>query len=191
MLRAAAASPRSRATPICCSQATGSEDLGSAQAAPLGPGLAVCQDAPWPVWGSLQAWRWSLLGFLPPPPLPPYQRLSPGAVQGRAGVVGGPGAHGPRNGVWRGPGSGPGPRARLLPGPAAGTLCPRHGPRILLPINVQWSLCIFKMPHLVLLSTDVAVVGVPDLTWGQRVTAVVALQEGHSLSHQELKAWAR
>lgn len=38
---------------------------------------------------------------------------------------------------------------------------------------------------------DVAVVGVPDLTWGQRVTAVVALQEGHSLSHQELKAWAR
>ncbi|XP_036780163.2 malonate--CoA ligase ACSF3, mitochondrial isoform X1 [Manis pentadactyla] len=38
---------------------------------------------------------------------------------------------------------------------------------------------------------DVAVVGVPDVTWGQRVTAVVALPEGHSLSHQELKAWAR
>ncbi|XP_047645680.1 malonate--CoA ligase ACSF3, mitochondrial isoform X7 [Phacochoerus africanus] len=39
--------------------------------------------------------------------------------------------------------------------------------------------------------TDVAVIGVPDMTWGQRVTAVVALQEGHSLSHRELKEWAR
>lgn len=40
-------------------------------------------------------------------------------------------------------------------------------------------------------STDVAVIGVPDVTWGQRVTAVVTLQEGHSLSHRELKEWAR
>lgn len=40
-------------------------------------------------------------------------------------------------------------------------------------------------------STDVAVIGVPDMTWGQRVTAVVTLQEGHSLSHRELKEWAR
>ncbi|OBS77123.1 hypothetical protein A6R68_16426 [Neotoma lepida] len=39
--------------------------------------------------------------------------------------------------------------------------------------------------------TDVAVIGVPDMTWGQRVTAVVALQEGHSLSHRDLKEWAR
>ncbi|XP_012891106.1 PREDICTED: acyl-CoA synthetase family member 3, mitochondrial [Dipodomys ordii] len=39
--------------------------------------------------------------------------------------------------------------------------------------------------------TDVAVIGVPDLTWGQRVTAVVSLQKGHSLSHRDLKAWAR
>ncbi|XP_051024827.1 malonate--CoA ligase ACSF3, mitochondrial [Acomys russatus] len=39
--------------------------------------------------------------------------------------------------------------------------------------------------------TDVAVIGVPDMTWGQRVTAVVALQEGHSLSHSDLKEWAR
>uniref|UniRef100_A0A9L0THQ8 Acyl-CoA synthetase family member 3 n=1 Tax=Equus caballus TaxID=9796 RepID=A0A9L0THQ8_HORSE len=39
--------------------------------------------------------------------------------------------------------------------------------------------------------TDVAVIGVPDMTWGQRVTAVVTLQEGHSLSHRELKEWAR
>ncbi|XP_020029152.1 malonate--CoA ligase ACSF3, mitochondrial isoform X1 [Castor canadensis] len=38
---------------------------------------------------------------------------------------------------------------------------------------------------------DVAVIGVPDMTWGQRVTAVVALQEGHSLSHRDLKEWAR
>ncbi|XP_071076142.1 malonate--CoA ligase ACSF3, mitochondrial isoform X6 [Desmodus rotundus] len=38
---------------------------------------------------------------------------------------------------------------------------------------------------------DVAVIGVPDMTWGQRVTAVVTLQEGHSLSHRELKEWAR
>lgn len=29
------------------------------------------------------------------------------------------------------------------------------------------------------------------MTWGQRVTAVVALQEGHSLSHRDLKEWAR
>ena len=40
-------------------------------------------------------------------------------------------------------------------------------------------------------STDIAVIGVPDMTWGQRVTAVVTLQEGHSLSHRELKEWAR
>ncbi|XP_052022538.1 malonate--CoA ligase ACSF3, mitochondrial isoform X1 [Apodemus sylvaticus] len=39
--------------------------------------------------------------------------------------------------------------------------------------------------------TDVAVIGVPDMTWGQRVTAVVALEEGHSLSHGDLKEWAR
>ncbi|XP_045389789.1 malonate--CoA ligase ACSF3, mitochondrial isoform X2 [Lemur catta] len=39
--------------------------------------------------------------------------------------------------------------------------------------------------------TDVAVIGVPDMTWGQRVTAVVTLREGHSLSHRELKEWAR
>ncbi|XP_008137987.2 malonate--CoA ligase ACSF3, mitochondrial [Eptesicus fuscus] len=38
---------------------------------------------------------------------------------------------------------------------------------------------------------DVAVIGVPDMTWGQRVTAVVTLEEGHSLSHRELKEWAR
>nr|XP_042133751.1 malonate--CoA ligase ACSF3, mitochondrial isoform X3 [Peromyscus maniculatus bairdii] len=41
------------------------------------------------------------------------------------------------------------------------------------------------------LAPDVAVIGVPDMTWGQRVTAVVALQEGHALSHRDLKEWAR
>ncbi|XP_006888819.1 PREDICTED: acyl-CoA synthetase family member 3, mitochondrial-like [Elephantulus edwardii] len=39
--------------------------------------------------------------------------------------------------------------------------------------------------------TDVAVIGVPDMTWGQRVTAVVTLHDGHSLSQQELREWAR
>ncbi|XP_007937424.1 malonate--CoA ligase ACSF3, mitochondrial [Orycteropus afer afer] len=39
--------------------------------------------------------------------------------------------------------------------------------------------------------TDVAVIGVPDVTWGQRVTAVVTLRGGHSLSKQELREWAR
>ncbi|XP_008051345.1 acyl-CoA synthetase family member 3, mitochondrial [Carlito syrichta] len=39
--------------------------------------------------------------------------------------------------------------------------------------------------------TDVAVIGVPDMTWGQRVTAVATLQEGHMLTHKELREWAR
>ncbi|KAG3256685.1 acyl-CoA synthetase family member 3, transcript variant X5 [Ictidomys tridecemlineatus] len=38
---------------------------------------------------------------------------------------------------------------------------------------------------------DVAVIGIPDVTWGQRVTAVVTLREGHSLSLRDLKEWAR
>ncbi|XP_037671566.1 malonate--CoA ligase ACSF3, mitochondrial isoform X2 [Choloepus didactylus] len=38
---------------------------------------------------------------------------------------------------------------------------------------------------------DVAVLGIPDVTWGQRVAAVVALRDGHLLSHGELKEWAR
>lgn len=48
-----------------------------------------------------------------------------------------------------------------------------------------------RCPQPVLLSSDVAVIGVPDMTWGQRVTAVVALEEGHSLTHTDLKEWAR
>ncbi|KAM6223832.1 malonate--CoA ligase ACSF3, mitochondrial [Rhynchocyon petersi] len=39
--------------------------------------------------------------------------------------------------------------------------------------------------------TDVAVIGVPDMTWGQRITAVVTLRDGHTLSLQELREWAR
>ncbi|XP_068941645.1 malonate--CoA ligase ACSF3, mitochondrial [Petaurus breviceps papuanus] len=38
---------------------------------------------------------------------------------------------------------------------------------------------------------DVAVIGVPDMTWGQRITAVVQLREGKSLSYKDLKEWAR
>ncbi|XP_067105100.1 malonate--CoA ligase ACSF3, mitochondrial isoform X2 [Osmerus mordax] len=38
---------------------------------------------------------------------------------------------------------------------------------------------------------DVAVIGVRDPTWGQKVTAVVQLRRGRSLTLAELKAWAR
>lgn len=38
---------------------------------------------------------------------------------------------------------------------------------------------------------DVAVIGVPDVTWGQKVTAVVQMKKGHSLTLTELKTWAR
>ncbi|XP_056382019.1 malonate--CoA ligase ACSF3, mitochondrial isoform X2 [Hyla sarda] len=37
--------------------------------------------------------------------------------------------------------------------------------------------------------TDVAVIGAPDATWGQRVSAIVKLREGHTLSLRELKEW--
>ncbi|KAM8877166.1 malonate--CoA ligase ACSF3, mitochondrial [Synchiropus picturatus] len=38
---------------------------------------------------------------------------------------------------------------------------------------------------------DVAVIGAPDATWGQRVTAVVQLKQGASLTLTDLKSWAR
>ncbi|XP_051235907.1 malonate--CoA ligase ACSF3, mitochondrial [Dicentrarchus labrax] len=38
---------------------------------------------------------------------------------------------------------------------------------------------------------DVAVIGVPDATWGQKVTAVVQLKQGKSMDLAELKTWAR
>ncbi|XP_060924909.1 malonate--CoA ligase ACSF3, mitochondrial [Limanda limanda] len=38
---------------------------------------------------------------------------------------------------------------------------------------------------------DVAVVGAPDAVWGQKVTAVVQLKKGQSMTLPELKAWAR
>lgn len=38
---------------------------------------------------------------------------------------------------------------------------------------------------------DVAVIGAPDATWGQKVTAVVQLKKGQSMSLPELKTWAR
>ncbi|XP_061889634.1 malonate--CoA ligase ACSF3, mitochondrial [Entelurus aequoreus] len=39
--------------------------------------------------------------------------------------------------------------------------------------------------------TDVAVIGAPDATWGQKVTAVVQLKEGQSLTLPDLKSWGR
>ncbi|XP_063294896.1 malonate--CoA ligase ACSF3, mitochondrial isoform X2 [Pelobates fuscus] len=38
---------------------------------------------------------------------------------------------------------------------------------------------------------DVAVIGAPDVIWGQHVTAIVKLQDGHALTLQQLKEWAR
>nr|XP_020465090.1 acyl-CoA synthetase family member 3, mitochondrial [Monopterus albus] len=38
---------------------------------------------------------------------------------------------------------------------------------------------------------DVAVIGAPDATWGQKATAVVQLKKGQSMTLPELKAWAR
>ncbi|XP_074057146.1 malonate--CoA ligase ACSF3, mitochondrial [Macrotis lagotis] len=38
---------------------------------------------------------------------------------------------------------------------------------------------------------DVAVIGVPDVTWGQRIAAIVKLRDGHSLSYRDLKEWSR
>ena len=37
---------------------------------------------------------------------------------------------------------------------------------------------------------DVAVVGLPDMTWGQVIAAVLVLKDGHTLSMDELKNWA-
>ncbi|KAJ7396325.1 acyl-CoA synthetase family member 3, mitochondrial [Pitangus sulphuratus] len=39
--------------------------------------------------------------------------------------------------------------------------------------------------------TDVAVIGPPDMVWGQRVSAVVQLRKGEMLSVKDLKDWAR
>lgn len=42
-----------------------------------------------------------------------------------------------------------------------------------------------------LISLDVAVIGSPDATWGQKVTAVVQLRKGQSMTLPDLKTWAR
>ncbi|KAK7505813.1 hypothetical protein BaRGS_00003084 [Batillaria attramentaria] len=38
---------------------------------------------------------------------------------------------------------------------------------------------------------DCAVVGLPDITWGQRVAAVIVLKDGHDLDLDSLRSWAR
>lgn len=50
-----------------------------------------------------------------------------------------------------------------------------------------------RAPHLqsCALSADVAVIGPPDMVWGQRVSAVVQLRRGEMLSVSALKEWAR
>lgn len=50
-----------------------------------------------------------------------------------------------------------------------------------------------RTPHLesCALSADVAVIGPPDMVWGQRVSAVVQLRRGEMLSVTALKEWAR
>lgn len=40
-------------------------------------------------------------------------------------------------------------------------------------------------------SLDVAVIGAPDAVWGQKVTAVVQLRKGKTMTLSQLKAWAR
>ncbi|MEQ2271782.1 Acyl-CoA synthetase member 3, mitochondrial, partial [Xenotaenia resolanae] len=37
----------------------------------------------------------------------------------------------------------------------------------------------------------VAVIGTPEATWGQKVTAVVQLRKGQRMTLPELKTWAR
>lgn len=41
------------------------------------------------------------------------------------------------------------------------------------------------------LSADVAVIGPPDMVWGQRVSAIVQLRKGEMLSVKDLRDWAR
>lgn len=45
-------------------------------------------------------------------------------------------------------------------------------------------MCIFNL-------ADVAVIGAHDAIWGQKVTAVVQLKKGQSMTLPELKTWAR
>lgn len=45
-------------------------------------------------------------------------------------------------------------------------------------------LCTFNL-------ADVAVIGAHDAIWGQKVTAVVQLKKGQSMTLPELKTWAR
>lgn len=56
----------------------------------------------------------------------------------------------------------------------------------------SWNLTTTCLPICVMCNlADVAVIGAPDATWGQKVTVVVQLKSGQSMSLPELKTWAR
>ncbi|CAN0368695.1 unnamed protein product [Lampetra fluviatilis] len=52
-------------------------------------------------------------------------------------------------------------------------------------LEVEWNL--LSHPDV----TDVAVIGAPDSLWGQRVTALVVLRRGATLTLKQIKEWAR
>ncbi|XP_061432078.1 malonate--CoA ligase ACSF3, mitochondrial-like [Lethenteron reissneri] len=52
-------------------------------------------------------------------------------------------------------------------------------------LEVEWNL--LSHPDI----TDVAVIGSPDSLWGQRVTALVVLRRGATLTLKQIKEWAR
>ena len=52
-------------------------------------------------------------------------------------------------------------------------------------------IALLSQPESFALSADVAVIGPPDMVWGQRVSAVVQLRKGEMLSVKDLKVWAR
>lgn len=73
--------------------------------------------------------------------------------------------------------------------------CCWHLPAVLNPFSTpprpQKSLRFLQAEESSALSADVAVIGPPDMVWGQRVSAVVQLRKGKMLSVKDLKDWAR
>lgn len=77
------------------------------------------------------------------------------------------------------------PRTPLLapPSGAEPLFCPAPDPRN----GLGW----VSQARSFALWADVAVIGAPDVVWGQRVSAVVQLRKGEMLSVKDLKDWAR